>query len=161
MKALLFPFIAVAAGILSLSSPCCLPLLPTYIGFFTGTGRVDGHGATSRRRTTRTAWSFVAGFTIVFTVFGALAGLLRHHPRATDPDDHPPVRGGRDRHGRRLVGSEVRLLTLLSRGGCFGMRPGASDEVVPWRQSVDRSRTHQESWLFAPIRGSRVEGAAG
>ena len=76
MKALLLPFIAVAAGILSFSSPCCLPLLPTYIGFFTGTGPVDGHRATSRRRTTRTAWSFVAGFTIVFTVFGALAGLL-------------------------------------------------------------------------------------
>lgn len=68
------PLVAVAAGILSFSSPCCLPLLPTYVSYMTGLSPAVAAGR-DRRRLARAAWSFVAGFTIVFTAFGALAGL--------------------------------------------------------------------------------------
>jgi cytochrome c-type biogenesis protein len=72
---LLLPFVAVAAGELSFSSPCCLPLLPSYVSYMAGVA--DGATVTAARRTTLVrAAGFVAGFTAVFTALGALAGLL-------------------------------------------------------------------------------------
>ncbi len=76
MRVLLLPLIAVAAGLLSFSSPCCLPLLPTYVSFMTGATGTSSPGAPRNRHTIRIAWSFVAGFAIVFTLLGGLAGLL-------------------------------------------------------------------------------------
>lgn len=75
MAGLLLPFLAVAAGMLSFSSPCCLPLLPTYISYMAGVP-VGKDPSTARRTTVRAAVAFVAGFTTVFTVLGALAGAL-------------------------------------------------------------------------------------
>lgn len=75
MEALLLPVVAVAAGIFSFSSPCCLPLLPTYVSYMTGLAPAEA-ATNDRRRTVRMAWSFVAGFTVVFTTLGALAGLF-------------------------------------------------------------------------------------
>ena len=72
---LVLPVVAIAAGILSFSSPCCLPLLPTYVSYMTGLAPTEA-SKNDRRRIMRTAWSFVAGFTIVFTALGALAGLF-------------------------------------------------------------------------------------
>lgn len=69
----LLPGAAVLAGALSITSPCCLPLLPgylTYIGAVpsTGTGRRSAAFGASLR--------FVAGFTLVFTILGATASVL-------------------------------------------------------------------------------------
>jgi cytochrome c-type biogenesis protein len=75
VEVLALPVVAVAAGILSFSSPCCLPLLPTYLGYMTGLAPTEA-STNDRHRIVRTAWSFVAGFTIVFTILGALAGLF-------------------------------------------------------------------------------------
>lgn len=64
------PIAAFLGGVLSITSPCCLPLLPGYVGFLSSRqgeehGPVVGQGLL-----------FVAGFTIVFTALGATATVL-------------------------------------------------------------------------------------
>ena len=95
--------LAVIAGLVSFASPCVLPLVPGYLGFVTGMagaprtapeGGVLGatHDAASgsvqapprpaslravgRGRMLLGVGLFVAGFTVVFVSFGALAGSL-------------------------------------------------------------------------------------
>jgi cytochrome c-type biogenesis protein len=77
------PFLVMAAflaGMVSISSPCCLPLLPGYLAYIGGD---SGH--TSPRRTMGAAGLFVLGFGATFTVLGASASwlgaaLLAHQP---------------------------------------------------------------------------------
>ena len=73
--------LALAAGALSFASPCCLPLVPGYVGYLAGL--VGSEASTSkpgeptragRWRVAGAALLFVAGFTAVFTA-GALAVL--------------------------------------------------------------------------------------
>jgi cytochrome c-type biogenesis protein len=96
--------IALAAGALSFFSPCCLPLLPGYLSFVTGSLGADavrsGRAASSGRavpfghivRSARVGSSpgtmvgvllFVLGFAAVFTsygaAFGGLGALLQSH----------------------------------------------------------------------------------
>jgi len=57
-------------GIITFISPCILPMLPIYISYFAGGGE---------RKVTKTvcnALAFVAGFTVVFVLMGALAGTV-------------------------------------------------------------------------------------
>ncbi|WP_199425010.1 cytochrome c biogenesis CcdA family protein [Actinotalea solisilvae] len=92
--------IAVLAGLVSFASPCVLPLVPGYLGYVTGmagasraSGPADGTGgapgaagavATApprladvrRGRLLAGVGLFVAGFTLVFVLFGVLAGTL-------------------------------------------------------------------------------------
>lgn len=66
---------AFAAGVISFLSPCVLPLVPAYIAHLTGTtAAIDGRH--SRRETVSHAAAFVLGFTVVFALLGASAGLL-------------------------------------------------------------------------------------
>src|SRR5260370_25519287 len=65
--------IAFVAGLISITSPCCLPLLPGYLGYLTGLG---GEEPTSRNRTVAAAALFVIGFTAVFIALGATASEL-------------------------------------------------------------------------------------
>lgn len=72
------PLLALAAGVLSFSSPCTLPLVPGYLGFMSGV-------SSGRGRTVAAAGLFVMGFAIVFTSLGAVASelgavLLLHRP---------------------------------------------------------------------------------
>jgi cytochrome c-type biogenesis protein len=60
---------AFAAGFLSFTSPCVLPLVPGYLSYVSGVG-VDELGAQPRRVTVTTAW-FVAGFAAMFVALGA------------------------------------------------------------------------------------------
>ncbi len=60
---------AFAAGLISITSPCCLPLLPGYLGYLTGS-------TADRRRTVLAAALFVAGFSFVFVALGATASVL-------------------------------------------------------------------------------------
>ena len=62
--------IAFIEGIITFVSPCLLPMLPIYISYFAG----SNHKST--RKTFVSALGFVAGFTLVFTAMGALAGTL-------------------------------------------------------------------------------------
>jgi cytochrome c-type biogenesis protein len=65
---------AFAAGLLSFTSPCVLPLVPGYLSYVSGVG-VDELGTRSRRVFATTAW-FVAGFGLMFVAFGAGAALF-------------------------------------------------------------------------------------
>lgn len=85
MTALLLPPLAVLAGAISFSSPCCLPLIPGYLSYVSGLPVSDLGRREARALTLRAALLFVAGFTTVFTALGisfALVGsaLLRNVP---------------------------------------------------------------------------------
>lgn len=95
--------VAVAAGLVSFLSPCCLPLVPGYLAYVTGTagaeGRdsnpdAEGRAATAvrsgvvRSRTVAGTSLFVLGFAAVFTSYGAAFGavgsvLLEHQTLIT------------------------------------------------------------------------------
>ncbi len=62
--------IAFLEGIITFISPCLLPMLPIYISYFAGGGE------RSTAKTLRGALGFVAGFTIIFSLMGALAGTV-------------------------------------------------------------------------------------
>jgi len=68
------PILAFVAGFVSFASPCVLPLVPGYVSFVTGESIVDGVPE-GRRRWLPMAL-FIAGFTTVFTLFGAFASTF-------------------------------------------------------------------------------------
>jgi len=70
------PLFAVVAGVISFSSPCCLPLLPGYLSYVSALPVSELGDRQARMVTLRAALLFVAGFTVVFTVLGVLAQLL-------------------------------------------------------------------------------------
>ncbi|MDQ3537905.1 MAG: cytochrome c biogenesis protein CcdA [Actinomycetota bacterium] len=73
----LVPIIALAfaAGVLSFTSPCCLPLMPGYVSYISASTDADAPAA-SRSRALWTSLLFVAGFGVVFTALGAGASTL-------------------------------------------------------------------------------------
>jgi cytochrome c-type biogenesis protein len=66
--------IAFAAGFVSFTSPCVLPLVPGYLSFVSGVG-FDELGDRPRRVAASTA-AFIAGFTAMFVALGAGAALF-------------------------------------------------------------------------------------
>ncbi|MFL5760563.1 MAG: cytochrome c biogenesis CcdA family protein [Thermomicrobiales bacterium] len=64
---------AFVAGILSISSPCVLPLVPLYLAHLAGTS-VDQLDATSRRAIMLNAFAYVLGFSAVFVTLGIALG---------------------------------------------------------------------------------------
>ena len=77
--------VALLAGLVSFASPCVLPLVPGYLGYVTGmaggtrqTNPAGGVGlaGVGRGRMLAGVGLFVAGFTVVFVLFGVLAGSL-------------------------------------------------------------------------------------
>jgi cytochrome c-type biogenesis protein len=66
--------IAFLAGIVSFASPCCLPLVPGYVGYMVS-ANPDGSPA-GRRAALLHALAFVAGFTLVFVAIWASVGLI-------------------------------------------------------------------------------------
>ncbi|MBU0732478.1 cytochrome c biogenesis protein CcdA [Patescibacteria group bacterium] len=57
---------AFIAGLLTFLAPCTLPLVPAYIGFIAG----------PKKKIISNAIAFIIGFSVVFILFGTLAGLL-------------------------------------------------------------------------------------
>ena len=76
MEALVLPVLAVLAGVVSFSSPCCLPLIPGYLSYVSALPVSELGEREARRVTLRASLLFVAGFTTVFTVLGLGATLL-------------------------------------------------------------------------------------
>jgi len=70
------PLFAVVAGLISFSSPCCLPLLPGYLSYVSALPVSELGDRQARMVTLRAALLFVAGFTVVFTALGVVAQLL-------------------------------------------------------------------------------------
>ena len=66
--------IAFGYGVLSFASPCILPLIPVYLANISGAGAAGEAGG--RWRSFTHSLSFVVGFTLVFTLWGAGAGLI-------------------------------------------------------------------------------------
>jgi cytochrome c-type biogenesis protein len=73
VNALSFP-VAFAAGVVSVGSPCVLALVPGYLSFISGVS-FDELGARTRDVLLPTV-AFVLGFSLMFTAFGASAGLV-------------------------------------------------------------------------------------
>jgi cytochrome c-type biogenesis protein len=68
------PWVAFLGGVLSLFTPCTLPMIPVYLGSLCGPDILN----TKDRRLTifLHSLSFVLGFSLVFVVLGTLAGLI-------------------------------------------------------------------------------------
>ncbi|MEP6973788.1 MAG: cytochrome c biogenesis protein CcdA [Actinomycetota bacterium] len=76
--------LAFVAGVISFTSPCCLPLMPGYVSYVSGIEASTPPGTLAvRTRTMSAAVLFVAGFSATFTVLGfaasSLSGVLLHH----------------------------------------------------------------------------------
>ena len=70
---------AVVAGLLSFASPCCLPLVPAYLSYITGVSLEQLTGAQvaiHRKQILLSAFAFVLGLAIIFTVLGASASAI-------------------------------------------------------------------------------------
>ena len=72
---------ALLAGVLSFLSPCVLPLVPPYLCFIGGVTFEqltddEAADAARKRRVLLAAVTFVLGFSVVFTAFGATASVL-------------------------------------------------------------------------------------
>jgi cytochrome c-type biogenesis protein len=76
------PLLAFAAGLLSVLSPCVLPLLPAYLSLISGITveelRESSARGPTRRRVMGACLGFVSGFSIVFVVMGLGAVGLGH-----------------------------------------------------------------------------------
>jgi len=75
-EALLLPLFAVVAGVISFSSPCCLPLVPGYLSYISALPVAHLGERESRATTLRASLLFVGGFTTVFTLLGLGASAL-------------------------------------------------------------------------------------
>lgn len=73
------------AGVLTLLTPCVLPMLPVYLGMLLGAGVESAQGKSRLRLLTLTAF-FVFGFTAIFTLLGlaasAVGSALQEHRAA-------------------------------------------------------------------------------
>lgn len=67
-------FTAFLAGLLSISSPCVLPLFPLYLTHLAGTGK-DG-ALPQRRLVMLNSLAFVVGFGLIFVLLGVSLGAL-------------------------------------------------------------------------------------
>jgi len=67
--------VAFSAGLLSFLSPCVLPLVPVYLASLVGPEIFDARVTRKRMPIFLHSFSFVIGFSIVFTILGAGAGL--------------------------------------------------------------------------------------
>lgn len=70
------PLLAVIFGLLSFASPCCLPLLPAYVGMIAGSSATGGAAGSGGRGPLWNGLGFVAGLSLVFALLGATASAL-------------------------------------------------------------------------------------
>ena len=68
--------VALAAGTVSLLSPCMLPLLPGWLAYLAGDAALDERATDTRARLLLHTAAFVTGFTVVFTILGLGAGAF-------------------------------------------------------------------------------------
>ncbi|MGH2652897.1 MAG: cytochrome c biogenesis CcdA family protein [Actinomycetota bacterium] len=68
--------LAFIAGIVSFTSPCCLPLMPGYVAYVSGTAAGPEGGVAVRSRVLGSALLFVVGFAAIFTAMGAGASAI-------------------------------------------------------------------------------------
>ena len=76
MEAITLPLLALVGGLVSFSSPCCLPLLPGYLSYVSALPVGELGERQARAVTFRAALLFVLGFTTVFTLLGLGASFV-------------------------------------------------------------------------------------
>lgn len=71
-------WVALIAGVLSLISPCCLPLYPSYLSYITGISISDikNNGAIMQRKAMLHTLFFMLGFSIIFISLGLSFTLI-------------------------------------------------------------------------------------
>ena len=69
-------FVAFGYGVLSFLSPCVLPLIPVYLASLVGPEIFEDRAKRKRLPIFLHALSFVIGFSVVFTLWGAGSGLI-------------------------------------------------------------------------------------
>ncbi|MBI2024870.1 MAG: sulfite exporter TauE/SafE family protein [Candidatus Harrisonbacteria bacterium] len=67
---------AFLAGLLTFLAPCTLPLVPAYLGFISGVSLSQSGEAPAKRKILINALLYILGFSLVFIIFGALAGFV-------------------------------------------------------------------------------------
>jgi cytochrome c-type biogenesis protein len=71
---------AFVAGLIMFLAPCTLPLLPAYLGFISGVSLDDmkdpQKAKSARRKIIFNGIFFILGFSVIFILFGTLAGFL-------------------------------------------------------------------------------------
>src|SRR5579863_9813667 len=75
MGSLPLPLAAFLAGLVSFLSPCVLPLVPGYVSLISGVGveELKVQEASLFRKLMLNSVAFIAGFTIVFVILGAIS----------------------------------------------------------------------------------------
>ncbi|WP_249011831.1 cytochrome c biogenesis CcdA family protein [Conexibacter sp. DBS9H8] len=68
--------LALAAGIVSFVSPCCLPLVPGYLATVSGTGADELRNGGFDRRVLGRSLLFVGSFSTIFVLSGLAATAL-------------------------------------------------------------------------------------
>ena len=76
MTVLTLPLVALVAGMISFSSPCCLPLVPGYLSYVSALPVSQLGEREARAVTLRAAVLFVAGFTLAFTALGVSVAFV-------------------------------------------------------------------------------------
>lgn len=76
MSPLLLPLAAIVAGVISFSSPCCIPLLPGYVSYISALPTSSLGTKEARVTTLRASLAFVAGFAAVFTALGVASAFF-------------------------------------------------------------------------------------
>src|SRR5436309_804850 len=76
MTTVMLPLVALVAGVISFTSPCCLPLVPSYLAYVSALPVSHLGEREARAATVRAALLFVAGFTVAFTALGASFALV-------------------------------------------------------------------------------------
>ncbi len=136
--------LAILAGALAFTSPCCLPLMPGYLSYVSG---VAGEGVGTlavRQRVLGSALLFVLGFAVVFTLLGATASalgglLLRNREVLTRGAGLLVVATGLVTTGAlrvRFLYREVRLDLRRVRPGPAGALPLGMAFAVGWTPCV-------------------------
>lgn len=72
--------IAFFAGVLSIASPCILPVIPSFLGYITGVSLSEKYKKfdkkEARKKLLINTFFFAIGFSIIFLLFGAVIGVI-------------------------------------------------------------------------------------
>lgn len=108
--------LALVAGVISFSSPCCLPLMPGYVSYVSGVAGGSPGSVATRSRVLAAGGLFVLGFTLFFTAMGAVRTRVvdtlyrssaRRHPRDRGFLDVTRLRGVTSVHLRARAGASL------------------------------------------------------
>lgn len=166
--------LAFTSGVLSFTSPFCLPLMPGHLAYISSAGKEEAHDVrgsivairgTSRAQRMRSAVLLVLGFGTVFTTLGAGSSALRRALLGQPPSSHTHRRGRRHPHGaagdrgRKGAGADARVWTSRVSSSARSAPPSARHGVCHRIGALHRT-VLAGILTLAPSNGSVGRGAA-